>query len=133
MNVESCKRDSGDSIDAYFRGLNDAWELAKKIILAPEYGGLYSYELLEAFNESHSYNVIKDINVIKALTMYNGWLEKKTKEKSLEEMDKEELIKLVKEKEQELEKYKENYVIKIPFDLKTFNKHEDIFGDLFSW
>lgn len=50
-NVEVCNKIAKDIQDeAYQRGLNDAWEAAKKVVLNPDEGGLDIQELNEVFN-----------------------------------------------------------------------------------
>lgn len=43
---------------AYNKGLNDAWELAKKIALYPENGGLSREKMLEIFNNASSVSIL---------------------------------------------------------------------------
>ena len=63
--------------EVYKDGLNDAWELARKVILSPSEEGMTAEEILECFNVVNELCVLRS-PVSVAKEMYDTW--KATKE-----------------------------------------------------
>lgn len=67
----------------YERGLNDAWEAAKKIVLDLSDGGLHNIELHEAFdyysNNVSYYSIVRDFSVNDVVQILRDYENKKNK------------------------------------------------------
>ena len=58
---------------AYNKGLEDAWELAKKIVLNPNNGGMSLDELQIVFGKSSSHNVLRSFTSQEALAKLEAY------------------------------------------------------------
>lgn len=79
--------------EAYDRGLNDCWEMAKKIVLSAGEGGLSMEELQEMFGDRGRWcfsTVLREYSPQQALAKIRAWEEKKAEEerKKQEEAEK---------------------------------------------
>ena len=62
---------------AYQRGLNDAWECARKIVCDDTCGGMSMKELVEIFNKSSDAYIIRDFTAQQAIEMLKAHEQKK--------------------------------------------------------
>ena len=62
-------KEIGISDKTYEQGLNDAWELAKKIVMGVEDGGFDSQEVIDVFGKNRYYS-FKDLTAEEAYNYY---------------------------------------------------------------
>lgn len=74
--VTCCK-----TVDEYNRGLNAGWELAKKICLVPENGGLNAEEILEILDSCSADGILMNFTPQEVLAKIEAY-EKKNKPKT---------------------------------------------------
>ena len=78
--IEEHEREEGDLYrDLYQKGLEDAWKLARKVILSPSEEGMTAEEILECFNVVNELCVLRS-PVSVAKEMYDAWKAKKEQE-----------------------------------------------------
>ena len=76
-NDEVCKQIAKDIQDeAYQRGLDDAWEVAKKVVLNPDDGGLSILELNEIFNCATIQQVFRKYTLSEVIAKLKAYEEK---------------------------------------------------------
>jgi hypothetical protein len=71
-----CKYDGEKS---YQKGLEDAWEVAKKIVLGPEDGGMSENDLFSAFGRYVCQAILREWTITKVIEAMEEW-EKKRKD-----------------------------------------------------
>lgn len=59
--------------EAYEKGANDAWELAKKVLADTNDDGLSGYELIKIFGEGNVYDVFSKYSAVDALKKYREY------------------------------------------------------------
>ena len=75
--VEMPEIDKRDIADAYNKGLNDAWELVKRIESIPDKGGLTNAQIEEVFGRYWtSYSLYNEFSADEALDLYKRWEDK---------------------------------------------------------
>lgn len=66
-----------DGEDAYDKGLNEAWELVKRIESTPEDGGLMNEQIAEVFGQYwSSFELYNSFSAEEALDLYKRWEDK---------------------------------------------------------
>ena len=79
--IEEHEREEGDLYrDLYQKGLEDAWKLARKVILSPSEEGMTAEEILECFNVVNELCVLRS-PVSVAKEMYDTWKANKEQQK----------------------------------------------------
>jgi hypothetical protein len=84
VNEQAEKITYTDIDEAYQRGLEDAWECARKLMLSREHGGLSSEVITEIFNFNNflegSYDVLKNYPVQQVMQKIKDYEERQTEE-----------------------------------------------------
>lgn len=63
--------------DGYQKGLEDAWELAGKVVLEYEDGGMPVLDSDECFEIGNYYKILKGLSAFEAKAKYEAWKAKK--------------------------------------------------------
>ena len=63
--------------EAYQRGLNDAWECARRLLFNVEDGGMSTSELCEIFHRNGFYRILKDYSAQEAIEKIDGYEKQK--------------------------------------------------------
>jgi len=71
------------SLGSYNKGLNDAWELAKKVVLNENESGMSLGDLHKAFGDFSYYCILKFSSGVEAWSAYNKFLKSKAVEEEL--------------------------------------------------
>lgn len=71
-----CKEEQKNIDEAYQRGLTDAWETARKIVLSVDDGGLSVYDVSKIFGDESSHYVLKNYSAAEAIEKLKTFEEK---------------------------------------------------------
>ncbi len=71
-----------EDCDLYQKGLDDAWEMARKIVISPFDGGMNIDDLVQCFGEL-SYSRLFRSPASEAKAKYDAWKEKKEQEEQI--------------------------------------------------